>query len=121
MSLGIKRGFVFSSSVASYADTWGKQAWPGGQEFLPHKGLKASMSTRPPGISMKRLLLCKRSLQEGACEKQALVDFGCGGSIQVHRTQYRHVLDGISVDILLVIVCPLIPLSVSIGRGHFLC
>ena len=87
MSLGIKRGFVFSSSVASYADTWGKQAWPGGQEFLPHKGLKASMSTRPPGISMKRLLLCKRSLQEGACEKQALVDLGCGGSTQAHTTQ----------------------------------
>ena len=49
----------------------------------------------------------------GACEKQALVDFGCGGAIQL-----RHVLDGISVDILLVIVCSMILLSVSIGRGE---
>ena len=44
------------------------------------RSLEDSKLHCPQDISMKRLLLCKMSLQEGACEKQALVDFGCGGS-----------------------------------------
>ena len=76
------------------------------------------MTAGPPGKSMKGLLLCKRSLQEGACEKQAVVAFGCGGSIQVHRTKYRHVVDGRNVHILVGRVGSIVPLNVPTGRDE---
>lgn len=121
VSLGVTSGFCILRFCGILRRPLGKDGldkWTGGP---PHKGLQASVTAGPPGRSMKRLLLCKRSLQEGACEKQAVVDFGCGGSIQVHRTKYRHVVDGPSLHILVGRVCSIIPFNVPIGRGEARC